>query len=332
LPPRPWIRTTDTLAAELPPPARNRGPGREHEKILQDLGGARQALAALDGTSRAALLAETVPMGVMGRLQADVDRHVRLRLAALVMGREIERYRRDHQGPVLARAGEMFAGLTCGSFAGLEADFDERGDPVLQGVRSGGERVRVPGMSDGTRDQLFWPCVAGCTATWNANPPTALRGGRNPASTSTTSAPGEPAALGELARRTQVVFLHPSRDTFCPWPGRRAALAAAVARLWAGLTTGGPMPYITPSAARLRRAVCRPWPRGRHPGEMNYCIYKLATTGHRAHGRVLRHLSMCSSAWSTPSSNCTASVWHPTRTRRSRITAPSRRPGEDMIS
>lgn len=197
----------DTLAAELAAArAETEALAAEHEKILQDLGGARQALAALDGTSRAALLAERA-QGVMGRLQADVDRHVRLRLAALVLGREIERYRRDHQGPVLARAGELFAGLTCGSFAGLEADFDERGDPVLQGVRSGGERVRVPGMSDGTRDQLFLALrLAGLHRYLDANPPLPFVVDDILVHFDDERAGATLAALGELARRTQVVF------------------------------------------------------------------------------------------------------------------------------
>jgi len=178
----------------------------EHEKTLQELGGARQALAALDGTSRAARVAERA-QGVMGRLQADVDRHVRLRLATLVLGREIERYRRDHQGPVLARAGELFAALTCGAFTALEADFDDRGDPVLQGVRSGGERVRVKGMSDGTRDQLFLALrLAGLHLYLDGHPPLPFVVDDILVHFDDERARATLGALAELARRTQVIF------------------------------------------------------------------------------------------------------------------------------
>jgi len=34
-------------------------------------------------------------------------------------------------------------------------DFNERDEPVLAGIRSGGERVYVESMSSGTRDQLY---------------------------------------------------------------------------------------------------------------------------------------------------------------------------------
>lgn len=197
----------DALAAELA--AARAGAdalGAEHEKILQDLGGARQSLAALDGTSRAALLAERA-QGVMGRVQADVDRHVRLRLAALVLGREIERYRRDNQGPVLARARALFAGLTCGAFAGLEADFDERGDPVLLGLRPGGERVRMKDMSDGTRDQFFLALrLAGLHRYLDAQPPLPFVVDDILVHFDDERARATLGALGELARRTQVVF------------------------------------------------------------------------------------------------------------------------------
>jgi len=180
--------------------------GAEHDALLQELGGVRQALTALDGTSRAARVAERA-QGVLGRLQADVDRHVRLRLAALILGSEIERYRRDHQGPVLERAGGLFAALTLGSFAGLEADFDERGEPVLQGVRPGGERVRVPAMSDGTRDQLFLALrLAGLHRFLDANAPLPFVVDDILVHFDDQRARATLGALAELARRTQVVF------------------------------------------------------------------------------------------------------------------------------
>lgn len=68
---------------------------------------------------------------------------------------QIERYRRENQGPLVKRAGEHFAALTLGSLEGLMTDFNEKDEPVLAGIRSGGERVTVEGMSSGTRDQLY---------------------------------------------------------------------------------------------------------------------------------------------------------------------------------
>ena len=42
-----------------------------------------------------------------------------------------------------------------GRFSGLDAGYDEQDEQLLFGVRSNGTKVRVEGMSEGTRDQLF---------------------------------------------------------------------------------------------------------------------------------------------------------------------------------
>jgi uncharacterized protein YhaN len=74
----------------------------------------------------------------------------------MVLHHAIERYREKNQGPVLKRSSELFAQVTLGSFEGLRVEFDEKGDPIIVGVRPGGkEIVGVKGMSDGTTDQLY---------------------------------------------------------------------------------------------------------------------------------------------------------------------------------
>ncbi len=45
--------------------------------------------------------------------------------------------------------------LTLDSFEGLRTDEDEKGRPVLAGLRHQNRMVRVEGMSSGTRDQLY---------------------------------------------------------------------------------------------------------------------------------------------------------------------------------
>ena len=42
-----------------------------------------------------------------------------------------------------------------GSFAGLRTDMNDKGEPVLIGVRPDNSRLTVEKMSSGTRDQLF---------------------------------------------------------------------------------------------------------------------------------------------------------------------------------
>jgi len=92
---------------------------------------------------------------VAARIGRLVDQYTRIKLAARVLKDEIERYREEHQDPVLQIASRFFFELTLGSFAGLRTDVDDNGSPVLVGVRPDDTRVLVEGLSDGTCDQLY---------------------------------------------------------------------------------------------------------------------------------------------------------------------------------
>jgi uncharacterized protein YhaN len=81
--------------------------------------------------------------------------YVRVRSACLLLQSSIERFRREKQAPLLKRAGQLFSILANGSFASLQLDFDEDDKPHLAGIRRGGERVKVPGLSTGAGDQLY---------------------------------------------------------------------------------------------------------------------------------------------------------------------------------
>ena len=75
--------------------------------------------------------------------------------AAKLAARAIERHRAAAQDPLVARAGELFSLATAGGFVGLGADYDDSDRPVLVALRPEGERVRIEGLSEGARDQLF---------------------------------------------------------------------------------------------------------------------------------------------------------------------------------
>jgi uncharacterized protein YhaN len=109
---------------------------------------------ALDGSSKAAEAAERAEQLLAGIIP-DAEQYLRLTIARLILEEQMERYRQDNQTPVLRRAGELFAKLTLGSFSGLRDEVDDKGKPVLLGVRPNKTEVGVDGMSDGTRDQLF---------------------------------------------------------------------------------------------------------------------------------------------------------------------------------
>ncbi len=123
-------------------------------QLREELGRGRQELRQMAGGDAAAQAAERA-QEILAGLRDDVRRYARVRLAAAVLRRQIERYRVENQDPLLRRAAEQLAALTLGSYSGLGTDFDERDEPVLVGLRPDGRRVRVEGMSDGARDQLY---------------------------------------------------------------------------------------------------------------------------------------------------------------------------------
>ena len=109
---------------------------------------------AMDGRAEAARKAEEAEE-TLTEIHRLAERYTRLRLAARVLEEAIERFRAANQDPLLVLAGGYFQELTLGSFEGLRTDLDDSGEQVIVGLRPGGSRVPVQGMSDGTRDQLY---------------------------------------------------------------------------------------------------------------------------------------------------------------------------------
>ena len=126
----------------------------EINRISQIVGEETTKLAAMDGSAKAAEAAEKMEQE-LARIRRLAERYVRVKLASKILQQEIERYREEHQDPVLKIASRYFADLTLGSFAGLRTDVDDSGDPILVGIRPDGTWVTVDGMSGGACDQLY---------------------------------------------------------------------------------------------------------------------------------------------------------------------------------
>ena len=126
----------------------------ERDQLDKRIWNIERDLHQMDGSAKAAEAAE-ISQSILAAIRANVDRYVRLRMASLILRREIERYRAENQGQLLSRASQLFSHLTLGSFPELRTDFNDKDEPIILGVRSTGERVGVAGMSDGTRDQLY---------------------------------------------------------------------------------------------------------------------------------------------------------------------------------
>lgn len=89
------------------------------------------------------------------RLRHSVKSYMKLQLAFVVLSREVERYREQHQGPVLRQSSELFPRLTLGAYSGLKTGFDKNDEPILLCVGKNGEEKRIDALSDGSRDQLY---------------------------------------------------------------------------------------------------------------------------------------------------------------------------------
>ena len=122
--------------------------------LAERKGAARTELERMDGSARAAELAENAE-AELATIRRLAERYLRLRLAGQLLRREIEQYRREHQDPVLKIASRYFCELTLGALVGLRTDLDDAGRPVLVGVTAGGSFKGVEAMSSGTRDQLY---------------------------------------------------------------------------------------------------------------------------------------------------------------------------------
>ena len=136
------------IEAELPDIERALSRARDERATAQ------AELRQLRGPSAASEKAEDI-QATLARLRDDVIRYSRLRVASTLLSRRIDDYRRRNQAPLLLRAGALFREMTLQSFERLEADAQEEG-PVLVGLRPDGTRVPADGMSEGTRDQLFF--------------------------------------------------------------------------------------------------------------------------------------------------------------------------------
>ena len=114
---------------------------------------AMQALDLIAGSAQAAR-AEGQRQEALAKMEEAASRYIRVYTAARLLKWSIEQYREEKQGPMLARAGSIFKRLTRGSFEKLNVDFDS--EPLkLQAKRTDGTLVNIDGLSEGTRDQLF---------------------------------------------------------------------------------------------------------------------------------------------------------------------------------
>ncbi len=177
-------------------------------EIEQKMGGLSERLASVDGSARAAEAAEEAEQH-LASMAVLVEEYARAKLAHRLLEDEIKQYREKNQGPIIRRASELFERLTLGSFVGIRGDDEEgeEGRPVLKCVRPTGGRVGVDGLSDGTRDQLFFALrMASLERYFEHNEPIPFILDDILVNFDDARSRASLEILGELARKTQVLF------------------------------------------------------------------------------------------------------------------------------
>ncbi|WP_153555509.1 YhaN family protein [Roseimaritima sediminicola] len=119
----------------------------------QEQGRLKDDVERMDGSAAAAAIQQKI-QDTLARLRRDALQYATLRMADVALHRAIERYRAANQGPILARAEDIFCRLTLNDYTGLRARYDDRATPTLVGVR-GTMEVPVNRMSDGAADALY---------------------------------------------------------------------------------------------------------------------------------------------------------------------------------
>lgn len=167
---------------------------------------AHAALAAIQGGADAAV-AEAQRQEALAQMGEAAQRYVKVSSAARLLRWAIERYRERQQGPLLQRAGQLFCQLTLGGFERLVTDLDST-PPRLLALRNTGKSVPIEGLSEGTRDQLFLALrLAALELHLASATPLPFIADDLFVNFHDARSRAGLAALGELAQRTQVIFL-----------------------------------------------------------------------------------------------------------------------------
>lgn len=126
----------------------------ERQQHSEVVGRETQILSQYDGSSKASQLNEDA-QELLAQMRTQTEQYLSLRLGHALLQHELNVWREQNQTPLVKRASEIFHRLTLERFTGLATDYNNQDMQILVGLR-GDERVAVEGMSEGTRDQLYF--------------------------------------------------------------------------------------------------------------------------------------------------------------------------------
>jgi uncharacterized protein YhaN len=143
------------VKAELVGLTAERGLKEERANAAQKrVGTLEEVLRSFDTSGRAAEAAEAAESARAKVLELR-EQYIRKHLAAALLKAAIDRFRDEHQGPLMTRGSEIFAILSLGTFSGLTTGYSASDDPILHCVHLDGHEVTPDKLSEGERDQLY---------------------------------------------------------------------------------------------------------------------------------------------------------------------------------
>lgn len=118
-------------------------------------GDARRKFEDLDVDGHSAADAQADAEAARAEMAVQAEAYLMKRAQTVMLRWAIEKYRKRHQDPLLARASTIFETLTLGRYQGLDADMQETTPRLIGLCEDGKTVVEVGQMSEGTTDQLF---------------------------------------------------------------------------------------------------------------------------------------------------------------------------------
>jgi uncharacterized protein YhaN len=123
------------------------------DRLSSERGALQNEFDTLLGQNQAADLAQNAA-AVGAEIEEAVDAYVDLTVQETLLRAAIDVYRDRHQGPILARARNLFVQLTDGAYRGLRADV-ERGETILIVEDASRGSLELDALSDGTVDAVY---------------------------------------------------------------------------------------------------------------------------------------------------------------------------------
>ncbi|KAK0341047.1 hypothetical protein LTR94_028017, partial [Friedmanniomyces endolithicus] len=118
-------------------------------------GDTRRRFEDLDVDGHSAADAQADAEAARAEMSVQAEAYLMKRTQAVMLRWAIEKYRKRHQDPLLARASTIFETLTLGRYKGLDADMQDSRPRLIGLCEDGKTVVEVGQMSEGTTDQLF---------------------------------------------------------------------------------------------------------------------------------------------------------------------------------